>query len=886
MPKFTLSQSFQLGLTLLSVLLWLDGIEFPKRAFRLYEKGDIDKAVELLDKSIETDTLNPASYGLYAEIYIDTAFKNYHVDTAYLYVNKALQQLQWVSDEKDLEDLREYGISKAPLTAIRNKIDSLRFEEIKVIHTIAAYNLFLETHSDARQVPLAIKRRDGIAYEKAQAEHTWQAYKAFMEDYPEAEDFSEAEYLYKKLIYEERTADGSLSSFLSFLEDFPGTPYRSEIVEALFRYTTARNRISDYKAFLRNYADQRFLDTIVKRIYPIYKTRYGAQDFVKSFPWAASDSLSRAMQQEKGYWLPALRDDQLVFMNSAGSIQLKTGFMQIDNDCKCKPLFNDVFYGQKDGKNQLIARNGHIIAEGGFQSFKDAGYGFIIAENEAGQQLLHKSGEIFIDEPKQEITVFTESFIRVKENDRFGLQALHGFAYLPSEFIGIDTLLHYFLLEKPEGIAVVPQENLLNSLQQSPPDLDFSYQELEYLPNGRIWALKNDQEGILSTDFEIIIPFHDHRIDEKPYGWQVASDKGIQIYHDRFPFLKDSIFDDVQENTQWLGLKTRKGWSLYHPLGNRPVQYAIDSLQLVGENLALVFEDESQTAIFRNGREISVPNDWEPQLLIPQINIKTGAAAENDFFMLTNSQKQRKVYNVFGREIVNGTIQNVAALGPNMLRLQKRNAALTDSTGQFLLNYIYDGIGSNENGYVSIADKGKLGVIQPALNIIIKPEYEKLIRPYNDSLLIATEGGYQGIISKENEQLTAFEFDEVKYFNDSLALVRIEKEWLLEHIYTEEVLIDRIINYHILPTHNAVDRLQFTTEEGSGIYTTAKGKILAPTYSEIIHLGTNEDPIYFASKFIKEAEIYVVIYYDKNGNKLFTQSLRKDDYFKIACSSN
>lgn len=153
-------------------------------------------------------------------------------------------------------------------------------------------------------------------------------------------------------------------------------------------------------------------------------------------------------------------------------------------------------------------------------------------------------------------------------------------------------------------------------------------------------------------------------------------------------------------------------------------------------------------------------------------------------------------------------------------------------------------------------------------------------------MLIATEGGYQGIISKENEQLTAFEFDEVKYFNDSLALVRIEKEWLLEHIYTEEVLIDRIINYHILPTHNAVDRLQFTTEEGSGIYTTAKGKILAPTYSEIIHLGTNEDPIYFASKFIKEAEIYIVIYYDKNGNKLFTQSLRKDDYFKIACSSN
>lgn len=886
MPKFTLPESFKLGLTLLSVLLWLYSIEFPKRAFRLYERGDIEKAVQLLNKSIETDTLNPASYGLYAEIYIDTAFKNYHVDTAYLYVNKALQQLQWVSDEKDRADLREFGISEEPLTTLRHTIDSLRFEEIRIIHTIAAYDLFIETHPDAKQISKAISLRDHIAFQQVEAQHTWQAYKAFMEQYPEAEAFAQAETLYKKLIYEEQTADGSLSAYLSFLEEFPGTPYRSEIVEKLFRYTTARNQISDYKNFLQHYADKRFMDTIIKRIYPIYKARYGAESFVRSFPFAASDSLSRAIQQEKGYWLPALRDDQLVFMTSAGSIQLKTGLTQIDDDCKCDPLFEDIAYGQKDGMSQVIARDGHIIAEGSFQSFKDAGYGFIIAENEDGQQLFHKSGEIFIDEPKQEIAVLSESFIRVKENGLYGLQALHGFAYLPTEFIQIDTLLHYFLLEKQEGIAIVPQEKILNSLHKALPTLSFSFQEIDYLPNGRIWAIKNNQEAILSSDLNIIIPFDDHRIDERPYGWQVRKKEGFQIYHDRFPLLKDSLFDAVQENTNWLGLKTRKGWSLYHQYETRSVEYNIDSLQLLGENLALVFKGESQTAIFRNGRAFSIPKAWEPQLLVPQINIKTGAPATEDFFMLTNDRKQRKVYNVFGREIANGTINGVTALGPNMLRLQKRNAALTDSTGKFLLNYIYDGIGSNETGYVSIADKGTLGVINPALKILIKPEYEKLIRPYNDSLLVATKGSYQGIITKDNEQLTAFEFDEVKYFNDSLALVRIEKEWLLENIYTEEILIDRMLDYTILTPNKGILRLQFTTEEGIGIYKLGQGKIVAPTYTEVIQLGTDETPIYFASKFIEEADIYVIIYYDENGNKFFTQSLRKDDYFKIACTIN
>lgn len=869
-----------------TLLLGVYGIELPKRAFRLYERGVIEKAVEVLDKSIASDTLNPAAYGLYAKIYIDTAFTNYHVDTAYFYVNKALNQLSYVNDEKDLEDLREYKIAKEPLTQLRHTIDSLRFEEIRNIHTIPAYNLFIETHPDARQIDTAIGLRNEIAFEQAEAQHTWQGYKAFIEKYPNAADFTQAEDLYKKLIYEEKTADGSLTAYQNFLEEFPGTPYRPEIVEAIFNYTTARNQIDDYKKFLINYADKRFLDTIIKRIYPIYKERYGSDSFIENFPLAASDSLAQAIQLEKVFWLPAFRDEQLVFMNAEGSIQLKTDLSDIPNTCKCTPLNANFIFGERNGIGQIVARDGHIIASGDFLSAEDAGFGFIVVHNKLGQRLLHTSGEIIIEAPKEEIQVFSESFIRVKENGRYGLQALHGFTYLPTEFLSIDTLSDFFILEKEMGIAIVPQKEMLNMPEKSSASFNFDYQEIELLPNGRLWVEKNNQEGILSTDLEVIVPFENHSIYERPYGWQLESKDGVQLYHDFFPSLKDSIYNSIRENTNWLALKNKNTWSLYHQMGHRQPQFNIDSLQLLGENMALLFNKGMRTAIFKNGREIAILEGWQPQLLIPQINIKTGFPASDDFFMLTNSKKQRKIYNVFGREIANGTINNVTALGPNMLRLQKRNAALTDSTGQFLLNYIYDGIGSNEDGYVSIADKGKLGVIQPKLNLFIKPEYEKLLRPYNDSLLIAAKEGYFGIITNDNEQLTSFEFDEVRYFNDSLALVRIEKEWLLEHIYTEEILIDRIVEFTILPKTSTGIRLQFTTKEGVGIYKEGQGIILAPTYTDIIHLGTDETPIYFAAKFIQEADIYVVIYYDENGNKLFTQSFRKSEYFKIACISN
>ena len=77
-----------------------------------------------------------------------------------------------------------------------------------------------------------------------------------------------------------------------------------------------------------------------------------------------------------------------------------------------------------------------------------------------------------------------------------------------------------------------------------------------------------------------------------------------------------------------------------------------------------------------------------------------------------------------------------------------------------------------------------------------------------------------------------------------------------------------------------------STEKGKGIYSNTQGEMIEATYDEIKVLGTVDDPIYFAVKIVREANIYVVIYFDKNGNKLFTQTFKQDEYFKIAGPKN
>jgi hypothetical protein len=115
-------------------------------------------------------------------------------------------------------------------------------------------------------------------------------------------------------------------------------------------------------------------------------------------------------------------------------------------------------------------------------------------------------------------------------------------------------------------------------------------------------------------------------------------------------------------------------------------------------------------------------------------------------------------------------------------------------------------------------------------------------------------------------------------------MVRIENEWILHDIGTETAIYEGMKTYEFLTDTPEEKRILVETESGKGIYSSTKGELLEPSFNEIIQLGTEEEPIYFAVKIVTEANIYVVIYYDGNGNKLFTQTYQQNEYSAITCS--
>ncbi len=869
------------------ILISLFSLEIPTRAFRLYEKGDTEKAIEVLNKSLEKDSLNPAGNFLYSKIFIDSLFKSYSIDSAYHFVNKAISNFKQVKDSKDLDNLKELGIDSAALQQQKDKIDKLKFEVIKGKHTISDYNGFINKHADADQIPEAIQLRNHIAFEDAAAVHTWQSYLAFMTKYPKAEDYGKAKPLYEKLLFEEKTADGKLESLTSFLEEHPETPYHESVEKDIYEIVTATNQIEDYTDFLKKYPNQKLTRKSIPRLYQLFKELYPDQDFFKYFKFqTAKDSIEKVNALEAGYWLPKIEDGKISFINSKAETTLKTGFDKVNTNCLCSPQLADFVLGEKGGKQQIVARNGTVIYEGDFDSASDVGFGYIQIESESGFMLVHKSGELIIDQPMSSIAVLNSRFIRTEQNGFYGLTTINKKPLLSHQFIDIDTIGNFIWLEKEEGIALAKTETLFPAANGDKVNLDFMYEEVELLDDGNFWVVKNGQEAILDAQLNTLIPFGTYKIYPKTYGWQLKSAKGIQLLHNKYLSLKDLHYEKVVESERWLGLKKDGKWTLLDQAGKFQPKYNYDSLGLWGENIVMLKKEEQTTALFYNGKQLNIKKGWEPKLLIPQSYVSTGAKVEFDFLMLTGPKKARKIYNSFGREILSITLEDAVALGPNLIRLQKKNAALTDSTGNYVLNFIYDGIGSNTNGYVSILDKGKVGVINIEKQIKIPPTYDKLIEPYSDTVMVATKGKLKGFISTKNRELSAFDYDEVKYFTDTVALARIENEWFLHNIRDESLHYEGILNYKMLEENSQERKLLITTENGKGVYSNTRGEFIEATYDEIKVLGTADDPIYFAVKIVREANIYVVIYFDKNGNKLFTQTFKQDEYFKIACPKN
>ena len=224
-------------------------------------------------------------------------------------------------------------------------------------------------------------------------------------------------------------------------------------------------------------------------------------------------------------------------------------------------------------------------------------------------------------------------------------------------------------------------------------------------------------------------------------------------------------------------------------------------------------------------------------------------------------------------------------MGKEYLLVEKSGKkGLFHRSGKLALKVRYAAIGNYHKGYVSTLINGRFGIYNYDKNVFLSAKYQKALKPFGNYYFIGNKGRSFGLVDLQNQDVTGYKFDEILNWNDSVALVKEDEEWKLYDIKNKDFVFEGINEYKVLRDDEEEKILLITKESKSGILSSKYGEVVGATFNDIINIGSVEDPVYFAEKYILEADFYVVIYYDAMGKilrkQIFTEA---EEYDKIYC---
>jgi hypothetical protein len=138
------------------------------------------------------------------------------------------------------------------------------------------------------------------------------------------------------------------------------------------------------------------------------------------------------------------------------------------------------------------------------------------------------------------------------------------------------------------------------------------------------------------------------------------------------------------------------------------------------------------------------------------------------------------------------------------------------------------------------------------------------------------------LITNENQHVTGFQFDDIDYFNDTIAWVKRDEKWHLLNFLDSLYLQEKVISYYP-PENTSEEYLYFQCSEGKGVLNSKFGTIITPTFNNIENVGSIETPVFMAEKYIEEADYYLIVYYDFKGELIYRQAYPAELYGNLFC---
>ena len=836
-----------------------------KKIFRALEKQNLPKALKLISESLSEQPVNPGARYVLAGLLATDSLTIFDLDSARTTIWQAMEDYD-TADEDELEDLEKNMILLDDFQELDTLIRDKHFARVLANHTISDFEAYLVWYPSDLRNPDLVKLRDSLVWRDVKPQYSSKAYRQFFLKYPQSFYAPQAQYGYDSLLYLEETRSDKLADYKKFLRDYPETSFRDQAEKIIFERMTASNIGADYRRFFNDYPNSKQLRKAVNIWYHLEN-----EPDLSDIPFR--DSLQLVANALNAPAVPIYVDDEYRFLTSSGA-RLDLSFSEINQDYFCGNIQTDFFFGGNE-QQEIYNRMGDLVYSGDFDQVEDLGLGVLLLEYNGEKRLIHKSGfEIF--NGLENAAAIGEQWLRVKVNGKYGLISNTGYQITLFKYDDIYKEGVFWIFEKGESLAVYTTEKIMTQLHDDVLELEFKFDDIEVVEDSLLIGFRGDRECLLNEQLIFMIPWGDYEvIPSYPFHY-ARTGEGY-----RFSQLQanspSGLLTDLLENGSWIGVKQDSLWTLYNKrIPEAPIS-GLDTLYLAGDFTA-VYQDDSarMQVLFPNGVKMELRKN---QKVVAVTRLQNEELA--DYITIVENRKT-SLRNRAGTLLFSGYYEEIKPLDDSLFVTKRRGKlGMLNGKGEEVIPFLYDAM-QESDGLVFLLSRGRIGAYNIQDSTLIIPRFESKLERFGPYYMTRARGKY-GIIDKTARKITDFEYDEVRYWNDSTAWVKDGADWSLMNLNDRSFLIDTVSNFDMIVDREDLQIATFYGESGYGLASNRLSELLPPKFNDIRNLGNQEDPLFAAEVYSPETGFYILLYMNEKGEKLSSYAFREKEYEKIYC---
>ena len=800
------------------------------------------------------------------------------LDSAYAHILAAAADYPQ-SERAALKRWRKWGIDSAAIQSQKVLIDSLAFAEALLKHTVAAYQSFTVRFPTAAQKNPAIENRNALAFSEAARTNTYKSYKHFLETYPDARQAREAEELYELLLFEFMTQDDDLAVYGKFLEIYPQSTYAKEAERRIYELSTVAHSRQAYRNFIDNYPRNPFVSQAWHWIYSLYRQEGNpAENFLEKYPdFFDKNYIRKHIETEPLAYFPVYDQakNRYGFTDANGTLQVEAIYDSVAANYFCDGVQQNSILVYRQTQLGAIDKAGREITGFGCESIEKLEGDLLLVKKDGKAGVWHTAGFAVLPAQYDSIAVLNESFLLVKQESGYGLANFFGGEVTNAEFQEIKNLEDGLLaLRRNNRFALVQSADLL---RKQKPALQFLYDSVEWLKKDALQVKIGSYMGIVNPQLQTIVTPSEAQIRALPVGWETQEGGYRKLIDAKGRLLADSL-DQVVANNSFYAVRRHDKWAIWKNSISPRLKFDYDTAMLLGQEGFAILKGTIFYAFFAPDVFLKVGNYRKISLL------RLDDQPARFWLLVENDSGRQGLLSQRGQLVLPAKYDKITVWTPDLIAVQQNGkTGVVDGNGKTVLPLAYNAL-DYKQGFINTLKNGKFGLLHLSRAIEIAPQYEKLVRPYaeNSLLFVAAKNGRYGLITADNAPASEFVFDEIRYWQFGVALVRQNETWSLYDIASRKAMQPMADVKYIREDDKEIIVRMYANKQ-YGVLSNTRGVVVEAEYDDLRNVGTVEIPFYLAEKHMADADLYAVFYMDRNGKKVRKQLFDEQRYERVVC---